>query len=50
MEITNRMLGVNYYRKALKLMLNLTSTDLSGYDVRTLDAGDAVSFRAQFRF
>jgi phosphate-selective porin OprO/OprP len=50
MEITNRMLGINYYRKALKLMLNITSTDLNGYDVKTLDAGDAVSFRAQYRF
>ncbi len=51
MEITNSMLGVNYYYgKAIKLMLNLTRTELAGYDVKALDRGDAISFRAQYRF
>jgi phosphate-selective porin OprO and OprP len=51
MEITNSLLGVNYYyRKAIKLMLNFTRTDLAGYDVESQDSGDAISFRAQYRF
>ena len=44
------MLGVNYYRKAIKLMVNVTRTELAGYDVEEFDRGDAVSFRAQYRF
>ncbi len=51
MEISNSMLGVNYYYgKAFKFMLNLTRTELSGYDVGEQDSGDAISFRAQYRF
>ena len=50
MEISNSMLGVNYYRKAIKLMVNFTRTELAGYDVEELDRGDALSFRAQYRF
>ena len=51
MEVTNSMLGLNYYySKAIKLMLNLTRTELAGYDVKALDSGDAVSLRAQYRF
>ena len=50
MEVTNSMLGVNYYRKAIKLMVNVTRTELAGYDVEEFDRGDAVSFRAQYRF
>ena len=56
MEITNSLLGVNYYyQKAFKLMLNFTRTELSGYDLNgsnmdALDSGDAISFRTQYRF
>jgi phosphate-selective porin len=50
MEISNTMLGVNYYRKAIKLMVNFIRTELAGYDVKELDRGDAISFRAQYRF
>lgn len=51
MEVTNSMLGVNYYyARTFKLMLNLTRTELAGYDVEELDRGDAISLRAQFRF
>ena len=51
LEIRNTMLGVNYYyRKTIKLMLNYTRTQLTGYDVEALDSGDAVSLRAQYRF
>lgn len=50
MEVTNSMLGINYYRKAIKLMVNFTRTELAGYDVEELDSGDSISFRAQYRF
>lgn len=51
MEISNHMLGVNYYcGKAFKFMVNLTRTELSGHDVGEQDRGDAISFRAQYRF
>jgi len=56
LEITTSMLGVNYYcQNSFKLMLNFTRTELSGYDlsgsdVEELNSGDAVSFRAQYRF
>ena len=50
MEISNSMLGINYYRKAMKLMVNVTRTELSGYDVEEFERGDALSFRAQYRF
>ena len=51
MEITNTLVGINYYySRSTKLMLNFTSTELNGHDVEDLDSGDAVSLRAQYRF
>ena len=51
MEITNTLVGINYYySRSTKLMLNFTTTELNGHDVEGLDRGDAISLRAQFRF
>ena len=51
MEVTNTLVGINYYfSRSIKLMLNLTRTELSGHDVQDLDSGDAISLRAQYRF
>ena len=51
MEISTSMLGVNYYyARTIKLMVNFTRTEMAGYDVEEFDRGDALSFRAQYRF